>query len=580
MAEIQHSWRTLFPSNQRKTPAHQSWKRGGPVEETMQINTGLESDAQPPTGVADALKAIASGWRVHPIGTPESTATADPDALAALWAHDPGAGVALAGMTFDALRSHALAGHGGNMAIADICEHAAKLKPVERDTILQLLHNTTSLPMRTLRAEAASAAGGKADDLALARDVIAETGPENILYTRGAFYLWNGSGVWQRCEDIVIQQHAQAVIERSHVNVTGGKVASVAALVRNETYRRDHTFNLGTADTVNVLNGELELANGSWQGHQHRRQHYRTTQLPIVYQPITHAPLWERFLSDIFRDDPDCDQKRQSLLEHMGYTLMPHANHERFVMLIGPGGNGKSVLLRILSALCGPANVAGVQPHEFANKFQRAQLDGKLANIVTELEQGAVMADAELKAITSGEVTTVEHKFGSPFEMRAFATCWFGTNHMPHTRDFSDALFRRATIFQFNRSFAPHEQDPNLTNKLLSELPAILTQSLVAYQHAATNGFTLAPSSEAAKQAWRMEADQVAQFVQDRCKHDPAGSVELGEVYRHFENWARASGVRRIVGKRAMGDRLERLGFGRVRSNGTLIKGLAVTQIF
>lgn len=547
----------------------------------MNVNSETGAAAQgPQSGLDDALRTAGAGWRVHPIGTPPSVATDDPAAVRALWAHDPGAGVALAGMPFNALQRQCLAGTGRTLEIADICRHAAALEPVQRDLIFQMLKNTTGVPLRTLRAEAATGAGAKIDDLALARDVIVELGRENVLYTRGAFYLWNGSGLWQPCEDIVIQQRAQAVIERSHVNVTGGKVASVAALVRNEIYRRDHTFNLGTADTVNVLNGELELANGQWQWHMHRRDNYRTTQLPIAYQPITHAPLWDRFLSDIFRDDPDRDEKRQLLLEHMGYTLMPHAAHERFVMLIGPGGNGKSVLLRILSALCGPANVAGVQPHEFANKFQRAQLDGKLANIVTELEQGAVIADAELKAITSGELTTVEHKFGTPFEMRAFATCWFGTNHMPHTRDFSDALFRRATILQFNRSFAPHEQDPNLSEKLLSELPAILTQSLVAYQHAVTNGFTLAPSSEAAKLAWRMEADQVAQFVQDRCKHDPAGRVQIGELYRHFKNWAESNGLRHKVRTRQMGDRLERLGFKRVRSNGTWITGLSVTQIF
>ena len=60
----------------------------------------------------------------------------------------------------------------------------------------------------------------------------------------------------------------------------------------------------------------------------------------------------------------------------------------------------------------------------------------KLANLVTEIAEGAVMADAELKAITSGELTTAEHKNKDPFDFQPFSTCWFGTNHMPHTRDF------------------------------------------------------------------------------------------------------------------------------------------------
>ena len=444
----------------------------------MESNSQSTGEVQPPpVGIDDALRAAGAGWRVHPIGTPVSNASDDPDAVRALWANDPGAGVALAGMTFAALQNECLAGNRRTIEIGDICRHAAALEPVERDQIFHLLKNVSGIPLRTLRAEAAS--GGKADDLALARDVIAEIGPDNILHATGAFYVWDARGVWRRRDDLAIRQRVQGVLDRSHVSVTGGKVASVADLVRNETYRSDHTFNLGAPDTVNTLNGELELIGGQWHWHPHRREHFRTTQLPIVYSPDMQAPLWDQFIADIFRDDPDSTLKAQSLLEHIGYTLMPHAAHERFVMLIGGGANGKSVLLQVLSALCGSENVAGVQPSEFTNRFQRAHLHMKLANVVTELKQGAVIADAELKSITSGEVTTVEHKHGAPFEMRAFATCWFGTNHLPHTRDFSDALFRRATIFQFNRTFAPHEQDPYLKTRLLSELPAILTRALI-----------------------------------------------------------------------------------------------------
>jgi hypothetical protein len=72
---------------------------------------------------------------------------------------------------------------------------------------------------------------------------------------------------------------------------------------------------------------------------------------------------------------------------------MSHARHERFVMLIGPGANGKSVLLAILEGLLGAENVAGVQPSNFDRSFQRAHLHMKLANIVTELRQGEVIAD-------------------------------------------------------------------------------------------------------------------------------------------------------------------------------------------
>jgi hypothetical protein len=93
------------------------------------------------------------------------------------------------------------------------------------------------------------------------------------------------------------------------------------------------------------------------------------------------------------------------------------------ILLIGPGANGKSVLLEVIRLLVGPGQVAAVQPEQMDNRFQRAHLFGKLANIVTEIKEGGEIAGAALKAITSGELTTAEHKFKKPFDFQPFSTC-------------------------------------------------------------------------------------------------------------------------------------------------------------
>jgi putative DNA primase/helicase len=276
--------------------------------------------------------------------------------------------------------------------------------------------------------------------------------------------------------------------------------------------------------------------------------------------------MFRTFLGQVFRDDPDRDDKTKAVLELIGYTLMSHARHEKFVMLIGPGANGKSVLLAVLEGLLGSENVAGVQPSNFDNRFQRAHLHEKLANVVTELKQGEVIADAELKAITSGEPATVEHKHKNPFVMRPFSTCWFGTNHMPHTRDFSEALFRRATILQFNRTFTKDEQDPLLKEKLLKELPGILNLALEAYAGALENGFTEPASCEAAKKEWRLEADQVALFIDEVGGRSPNFETTIGEVFGAYRNWAENNGIAQKVSKKGLRDRLTRLGYGERRT--------------
>jgi putative DNA primase/helicase len=174
-----------------------------------------------------------------------------------------------------------------------------------------------------------------------------------------------------------------------------------------------------------------------------------------------------------------------------------------------------------------------------------------------------------LKGITSGEPSTVEHKYGDPFVMYPFATCWFGTNHLPRTKDYSDALFRRAIIITFNRTFRPSEQDPLLKECLKEELPGILLMALDAYALAQENGFTEPQSSKETKGEWRKEADQVAQFLDERTEHAPQKQEPFQLVYSNYEDWAVNEGIQHKMSKRGFRERLSRLGYGNKRDNKT-----------
>ncbi|MBV5328724.1 MAG: hypothetical protein JZU65_14025, partial [Chlorobium sp.] len=115
-------------------------------------------------------------------------------------------------------------------------------------------------------------------------------------------------------------------------------------------------------------------------------------------------------------------------------------------------------------------------------EFHRAHLHLKLANIVSELSTNGLVDDT-LKAITSGEPCLVSQKFKDPFVMKPYSTCWFATNHMPSTSDFSHGMFRRAIVITFNRQFKEGiDLDPALKNKITApgELSGILNLALEA----------------------------------------------------------------------------------------------------
>ena len=458
----------------------------------------------------------------------------------------------------------------------------ARLRETEKTMLRKMIAKKTGTRIKDLEADAKAYKEIQADKdmlhLEAARQTIRSFGEGNLLYAQGWFWRWDSSGIWHKlAEKESVKRHIHRVAQSDEL--TDAIVNSIYGLCKTEAFEPEVRFDQSTEDVINCLSGELVLRDGRWQLTPHEREHYRITQIPVVYQPEARAPRFEQFLNEVFAGDPDTNDKCRLVCELLGYTLLSTCRFERFVILIGKGSNGKSVLLRVLKELVGVTNCAAVQPAEFDNRFQRAHLHGKLANIVSEVEQGAMIPDAALKAIVSGEAMTAEHKFCDPFDFSPYATCWFGTNHMPGTRDFSDALFRRAVTIDFNRQFAEHQRDVHLADKLIRELPGILNLALDAIAEViAIGSFTRPASCEATKAHWRNENDQAAQFIEECCKPLAGHWVESAVVYRRYLDWTREAGIQKPLNRKNLSTRLAALGFPNGKGTGGIrrIFGLEV----
>jgi putative DNA primase/helicase len=444
------------------------------------------------------------------------------------------------------------------------------LKETERLSLRKFIAKKAGVSVASLKEDAKRyehvSATCDRDHLKAAREVIKSFGAGNLLDASGYLWRWRGDGVWRRINDREIKQKIHDVT--ANKELTAAVVNSVLDMVKTEAHQPNHRFD-ENPKTINCANGELAYQNGRWVLLPHKREHYRTAMLPVAYDPDAAAPRFEQFLREIFVGDPDAADKAAVVVEALGYTFIPSCYLEKFFMLIGPGGNGKSVLLHVIEALVGHEHVCAVQPSQFENRFQRGHLQGRLANIITEIAQGGEIADAQLKSLVSGEMTTAEHKHKDPFDFLPYAKHWFGTNHLPQTRDFSDALFRRAIVINFNNKFEGENRDVHLLDKLKAELPGILNIALAGLQRLIENkAFTECASSADIARQWRMEADQVAQFVDEACAtglHCRATSADLFSLY---QNWAEAAGVRRTLNRNNFTNRLKRLGFEPDRGTG------------
>ena len=440
----------------------------------------------------------------------------------------------------------------------------ARLSESDLHRLLMKLKDKTGIPINTLKKDVKSFSGEQyiSADLECAKSVIDLIGLDNFIHQAGSLWKWSGSGVWKSTDDVEIKQVIQRVGQGKRINKAF--ISSVLDLVKTEVNDSEIIFNPETS-SINCKNGELEYSKelGIWQLVAHDKKHFRTTLIPIEHDNKATAPRFSQFLREVFKEDADADAKVAVVEEALGYSLTTTTHLERFFVLIGVGANGKSVLLSVLHDLLGKAQTCAVQPSSFDSSFHRAHLHGKLANVITEIAQGAVIADDKLKSLVSGELTTAENKFKPLFDFRPFAKHWFGTNHLPHTKDFSEALFRRAILLTFNNKFEGSNRDVHLIEKLRLELPGILNLALSGLSRLNQNGeFTYCPSSEEAKRDWRKEVDQASQFVDAICEVGQEFSCTSKELFQAYSTWAESEGIRSKLYHRNFSNRLQLLGYG------------------
>ncbi len=164
----------------------------------------------------------------------------------------------------------------------------------------------------------------------------------------------------------------------------------------------------------------------------------------------------------------------RELQKFFGYCLTKETKHQKALLLIGLGGNGKSVLLNILQEMIGEGNYSNISMNDLSGDFYLSRLVGQLLNVSWGVESKALSSDV-FKAIVSGDKVKAHRRHRTPIIFRPFCKLAFETNRYPHILDTSNALFRRFLIIEMKKRTYQDKPDVLLLDKLQIELPAIST---------------------------------------------------------------------------------------------------------
>lgn len=293
----------------------------------------------------------------------------------------------------------------------------------------------------------------------------------------------------------------------------------------------------------------IAFTNISWVGGQglrtHSPEHRLTVAADVPYRADSQCPRWERLLDRILGNEGSI----RLLQEWTGAALTGQTHRfQAYLVLTGTGRNGKSILLEVISGLFPPELVTAIPPHDMTDRVSRAALARARLNVVTEMPAEELKNAEALKAIVTGDVVGARENYGKLFTYRPRVACLFAANELPVVKDQSLGFWRRCYVLPTAGVLVEGALPPGQSAKVLQEEKAgVLAWALAGLQRLTKRGHLMAPlPAEEAKEVWRIESDQVAQWQSERTTTVPDTWTPISDLYRDYRVWAVESGHARM----------------------------------
>lgn len=266
---------------------------------------------------------------------------------------------------------------------------------------------------------------------------------------------------------------------------------------------------------------------------------------PIVWtnNPIENNPI------DSFLEQVTSNQEDHLLLKELvGYCFYRAMPFQNIFLLYGSGGNGKSVFLDILRNILGDESYSSQSLQNLTrNRFAKASLYNKNANIFGDLPRTALMESGILKELSGGDMVEAEQKFKSGFLFKNHAKIIASCNEVPESPDQTDSWYRRIIIVNFPYTF---NKNPNrkLSEELCTEenLSAFFLSCISAFKQALEDNKLIRKETiEEQRKKYLHFSNSAMAFITDKLELDPEMRIECSILFEKYQEYCKE---RKIVG--------------------------------
>ena len=290
-------------------------------------------------------------------------------------------------------------------------------------------------------------------------------------------------------------------------------------------------------NVINLKNGLFNI--DTRKINPHTPDYVSVRMMNVFYNPDASCPKIDKFIREIVNEEDV-----EFIYELFGYMLITDRRFRIAVFLEGRGLNGKSVLMDLMKCFMGEDAWSDITPLEMSgeDQYARAELFGKLLNIVDDLGNDVLTGLGAFKSIVTGNDVRAQRKYGHAFTFKPTALCIFGCNEVPITTDTSDGFFSRMRCVNFPNRFEGENDDKQLIDKITTadELSGLFNKAVAAIHRVIERGhFTGNTSVEEKRSVYMAKSNPVVRFVNELCDiTDANNEIVKTDLYNQYVLWA------------------------------------------
>lgn len=222
-------------------------------------------------------------------------------------------------------------------------------------------------------------------------------------------------------------------------------------------------------ECVAVKNGMLVLSAAEAVLRPRGPKDWITSYIPVDYDPNATCP---RFLNEVLKPALKDPNDVSLMQKDWGRTLVPGNKAQRFSIVIGGGGSGKSLVISVFEKLIWKGRFAHLRTNHLPTRFETHSYQGKDVLVAKDVPPDFLSngGAAMLKSLTGADHFQTEKKYGGKFELRGdfYVNVTSNSRLTISIQDDEQAWRRRMLVYIMDRE-APERVIPNFADIIVAE---------------------------------------------------------------------------------------------------------------